>query len=371
MKSAKIMEKDTNCNDRNLVFLDTMVWIEMSKDTQFCNSVINWLTQNDFLPVLHSHLIMELFQPSKTDDFDKLWEILEGYGFSNFSPLAIVYEEINFVFQDQKVDPDKMLRDAVFILSDTNRKEWKQEYINNSRLLRENTMATYGQEHFIKASDQTFENYKIVKLDSVINDILSRKPGSMEDFFSALENSAKGFIKKGERYQDVAIENISELIDQLRDSDPRNILIGFIDNLVQEAGIPLSVLLKLDLGQIAHLPIHLSLLESAYDRLDYWTASFDEFVRQLALLPIEMFPGYNLMKLLSENIRESEANPKISDGMDFKNITYLPYVKMYVTDAHIADRGRQLFGAEKSKLIGFREFKDMLAEPDAPMGDKL
>ncbi|WP_143464755.1 hypothetical protein [Leptonema illini] len=348
-----------------------MVWIQMSRDTEFRKSVVQWLAQQEYLPVLHSHLLMELFQTSRTDDFDDLWAIIEGYGFSNFSPLAIVHEEINFVFRDHKVDRDKMLRDAVFILSDDNREKYKQEYTNNSRMLREKAIATYGHEHFQKASRQYSLEIQKVKLGSVINDMLSRKQETVADFPAALENSAKGFLKRGERHQDVAIENISRLIARLRDNDPRNIIIGFVDNLVQEAGIPLSELLKLDVGEATYLPIHLRFLKNTYAAFDYRSISLDKFVEQLLLVPIELFPGYNMLKQLSESIRESEAIPRISDGIDFLNITYLPYVSLYVTDALIVDKGRQLFKAEKSKLISFREFKDMLVEAGVSIGNKL
>lgn len=351
-------ESYINCNGFSFIFIDTMFWFDIQKDKLLHEKFIKWLSLTNYEPIFHSNLLMELFHSSKKFDFEELWNIIEIYSFSNFCPINIIEEEIHMVYQKKQVFVNEILKNSVFKLNDSDRKKLKTEYLKNSGYLRE-YMKTKGgpREAYIKA----LSKISSINPNKNIYDILS-------------ENKIKSPKKSLEKLIELIIDNVKS--KDYKKFDLQNKTTPLIEKFVHEefneTTINRDIQVLLDSGfynyekvpsvKIKDYIFHIGyfqLLKNTFEN-SYPEHQWLDFIENLREYKQEKFPGYNIHLKTSELIRKSSAKFKISDTIDFLNLTYLPYCELYVSDAHIIDSIKQVDNTFSSKVLNLKNFKELI-----------
>jgi hypothetical protein len=352
---------DITVNDVSFVFIDTMFWFDVQKDKELHKRFKKWISEEKYEPIFHSNLLLELFHSSKTFDFDALWDIIKDYCFSNFCPIMLIEEEIHMTYSQGEVVIKGFLKDAVFKLSESNKEKFKKEYLQNSQYFRiyKEKKGTI-KEAYLKGLNKL--NSSTIK--GTVRDILNNiKNESIEKIDSKFPDILKVIIRDHIKQNDNKKYNITDqtdkLVDSFMDEKQSEMTISNIRNLVDSGFYKNEEILDVKIEDYLFAIQYLEVLKMTFEN-SYQPHLWIDFIEKLRECKLKDFQGYYILTEVSNLIRSSSAKLKISDTVDFLNLSYLPYCSLYVSDAHIIDSIKQVDKTYNSRVMSLREFKEKL-----------
>lgn len=342
----------------NLVYIDSMIWIDCAKSPELYVNLQIWLRKNSFEALIQPNLVKELFNPRFEQQFDVLWEMIEDKAWSKIKPEELVQEEIHYFAN--KLEMGNILLNKVMRLTDDDKAEQKKVSVPESTKFHKEKGNRTAAELFIKiAKKNEAPNLNKEPLLALIRRTRLEKKNITPDKFSAFDDSLKQHIKKGDAKQDV-LESTQGIITNMKSISPRDFFEG-IDQYVQYlmlCGFEIDE--KFLFEDFMALIILVQMARAAFDNGKFSDTTFEKVLSLIAKNKQKDLPGLNVAQSVSKAIRKSEAKTKPSDPIDFINLVYFPYTKKYITDGHIVDETRKLFPEYREKLISASDFRKII-----------
>ena len=249
-----------------------------------------------------------------------------------------------------------MLKDAVYKLSKDKRNIWKKEYIDKSQHFRSYKNPLAEKEIFIKGSTHFSKKVQSIKLVDVIHKINNTDSSALGKVSSGVSNEIQNYLNKRTSSQFNSIE-ITEKI--LVGMEPYKEIVKGI-SLLRNLNFSISEILGQTIGEHSQLLSYIQILKNSFEQTSLSPDQWEDYIEKLRNKPIEIFPGYSLMTKVSNKIRISKAKTKVSDTMDFSNLSFVPYCSCYVSDAHIIDTIKQYSTEIETELISVRELNKII-----------
>lgn len=346
--------------ENNIVFLDSMVWIQAYRDKSFKMKLAKWLCgPPQLFPLIHSALEFEILACDDESEFEELWELISHHPRLNYSPIQLMRSEIGWKIC-KKADHDFM-RGILFRYKPEHLLQHKVDLRKNLHQIRAEKTRQAGSENFIKIADR--KSYGILestKLRPLIAQAMATNLDDMpsdDGFFAA---NVDAFAHKTLKNKQGAVSETRRIIEHYNSQSAKSVIHKEIQtlNAIERYGYPVTE--DTTYGEFADMVFLLEMAHDAYNDGHFESLSSTEVVSRIVRSQPTDYPGFHALRTISKAARSSGAKAKQGDQMDFMNSILLPYTDHYVTDANIAEIVRQTLPQYSSKIHSFSELSAML-----------
>lgn len=343
-----------------IVFIDTMIWLEIAKGNIDRQKFEEYLTKNSFVPIIHILLEIELFQSQNNSDFEKLWSLIEGRHFVGMTPVVLPEFEIYEIYEKGRISQNMILSQAHGKPQQKDLVLHKKEVFKFAHLNKKRDVINEGQEEFNKASLLRFDELEQLRIFEMIN-LITQKNELLYPEVNSIIVLANTLAEKDKKFSKKKKTRLVELFNEMKQSYSKEKLISEFIKFKNYYQLETEEFLKLSMDDFSKGISHYLHLTNAFRESNYLVEQWRDYIEIFKATPFENYKGWYVSEIISDQIRKSDAKAKLSDQIDFFNLRFLPYLDLYVTDAHICTEVRKNF-PDKYNVQSFKEFRNSINE---------